>query len=34
MMKKVIWSEFASDSLKLIYIFHKNNANTNVAKKI
>ncbi len=34
MMKKVIWSEFASDNLKLIYIFHKNNSNISVAKKI
>jgi len=34
MMKKVIWSEFASDNLKIIYNYHKNNANISVAKKI
>jgi len=34
MMKKVIWAEFASDNLKLIYNYHKNNANISVAKKI
>ncbi len=33
-MKKVIWSDFASDNLKLIYNYHKNNANISVAKKI
>jgi len=34
MIIKLIWSEFASGNLRIIYHYHKNNATISVAKKI
>jgi plasmid stabilization system protein ParE len=33
-MKKVLWSEFASDNLRLIFDYHKRKATITVAKSI